>query len=436
MRIEYCEIAVVGGGPAGMAAALAAAEQGIKDIVIIERDYDLGGILPQCVHDGFGLMVMKERLTGPEYADIFKERIQEAGVRTLLDTMVLEIEPPQASGQPFALTAVNNNLGVFKLQARAVILAMGCRERTRSQIMIPGSRPAGVYTAGTAQRLVNIEGVLPGRRAVILGSGDIGLIMARRLHLEGLEVEGVYEILPQPSGLTRNVVQCLEDYDIPLYLSHTIIAIRGNKRVEGVTVARVDENRQPIAGTEREIECDTVILSVGLIPENELSEKAGIAIDSRTAGPLVDDTMQTSIAGLFACGNVVNVYDLVDYVTLSAQAAGRGAAAYLQRAAAPGKAIPVIAGENTQFVVPQSVQVDRISDQLNLYLRVKETVRGVRVKVMAGEQLITSKRHKIVKPPEMVVIPINPKSLKDIAADTLTVSVVAVEKGKGFNADE
>lgn len=431
MNKQCCDIAVIGGGPAGMAAALAACENGAGEVTIIERDYDLGGILPQCVHDGFGLLLMKERLTGPEYAEIFKDRVQVAGISCRLDTMVLEVSPPAATGEDFVITVVNSRDGVCELSARAVILAMGCRERTRAQVMIPGSRPAGIFTAGTAQRLVNIDGVLPGTRAVILGSGDIGLIMARRLTLEGVIVEGVYEILAQPSGLTRNVVQCLEDYNIPLHLSHTITEIHGNQRVEAVTVAQVDEKRQPIAGTEYKVACDTVILSVGLIPENELSEKAGVVIDECTGGPRLDAHMQTSIPGLFACGNVVNVYDLVDYVTMSAQVAGKGAADYIK---SPGMnktgLIPVKAGENVHFVVPQLIEKEIPASELTLYLRVQSTARDVRVKVRAGKKLLASKRFKIVKPPEMVTINLKPQDLRELM-DAIVVEVVPAGSGKG-----
>ena len=419
------DVAIVGGGPAGMAAALAARENGAEKVLLIERDSDLGGILPQCIHDGFGVLVMKERLTGPEYAEHFKKQVWENSIECLYDTMVLEINAD------LNITAVNSTSGILDIKADAIVLAMGCRERTRPQIMIPGTRPAGVYTAGTAQRLVNIEGLLPGRKAVILGSGDIGLIMARRLTLEGVDVEGVYEILDRPSGLTRNVVQCLEDYSIPLYLSHTITAIHGKKRVEGVTVCPVDKEFKPIVGKERFINCDLVILSVGLIPENELSEQAGMILDKTTRGPVVDESFATSIEGIFACGNVVNVYDLVDYVTYTGQAAGRSAALFAQGKLPDKNMVKMIPGENCAFVVPQHITPERLTDGLNLYLRVSETVTGARIVVRSGKELIASKREKIVKPPEMAVVKLPREKLEHISpGQSITVDVQKIpDKG-------
>ncbi|MGE5403652.1 MAG: NAD(P)/FAD-dependent oxidoreductase [Candidatus Saccharibacteria bacterium] len=417
--MKTVDVAVVGGGPGGMAAAVAAKQAGAQKVLIIERDYDLGGILPQCIHDGFGTFVMKARLTGPEYADHFKNLVMENDIECLLNTMVLDITP---DGQ---LTMINPDQGIIEVQAGAVVLAMGCRERTRTQILIPGTRPAGVYSAGTAQRLVNIEGLMPGKKAVILGSGDIGLIMARRLTLEGVDVEGVYELLPRPSGLTRNIVQCLEDYNIPLHLSHTITYIHGKRRVEGVTINQVDENLKPIKGTERYVECDTVILSVGLIPENELSENAGIKLDDITRGPVVDENMQTSIPGIFACGNVVNVYDLVDYVTYTGEAAGRGAARYAKGELSEGKPVPTVAGKNVQFTVPQAIDPARAQETVNLYFRVRETAYNVRAIVKVGEEVIASKKERVVKPPEMVVVKLPPEKLAKIKpGDKITVDVI------------
>ncbi len=403
------DVAVIGGGPGGMAAAVAAKRAGAERVLILERDFDLGGILPQCIHDGFGTFIMRERLTGPEYADHYKALVAESGAECFLNTTVLEI------GKDRTILAVNPNKGMFKIKSRAVILAMGCREKTRFQILIPGTRPAGVYTAGAVQRLVNIDGYLPGERAVVLGSGDIGLIMARRLKLEGVEVVGVYEILPQPSGLTRNVVQCLHDYEIPLYLEHTVTAIHGKKRVEGVTVSRVDAHRKPVPGSQRFVSCDTVVLSVGLIPENELSEKIGLTMDPVTGGPLVDEWMETSNPGIFACGNVVNVYDLVDYVTYTGETAGQGAARYIKGELPDRNPVRVMAGPGIRLVVPQLVTPARIVEPLSLYLRVEKAGTNVRITVKCGDRIIARRRERAVKPPEMIRLVISPEKLKEAA---------------------
>ena len=311
---------IIGGGPAGMAAAVEARKQGIEDILILEREDSLGGILQQCIHTGFGLEIFKEELTGPEYAFKYIEMVHNMGISYLTQTTVLSISPDRV------VEAISAEKGLLRLKAKAVVLAMGCRERTRGALNIPGSRPAGIFTAGTAQKFVNMEGYLPGKKVVILGSGDIGLIMARRLTLEGAEVKMVCEIMPKPGGLTRNVVQCLYDFNIPLKLSHTVVEIHGRERLEGVTVAAVDENRKPVEGSSEYVACDTLLLSVGLIPENEITREAGIRIDPVTAGPYVDENMETSMPGVFACGNVVHVHDLVDHVTLQAELAGRSAA--------------------------------------------------------------------------------------------------------------
>lgn len=320
------EIVIIGGGPAGLAAAIAAKEAGISDVLILERDRELGGILNQCIHNGFGLHTFKEELTGPEYAARYIEKAKRLGIWYMLDTMVVSV------GKDKKITAMNREKGLFEIQPKAVVLAMGCRERSRGALNIPGYRPAGIYSAGTAQRYVNMEGRMPGKEVVILGSGDIGLIMARRMTLEGAKVKLVAEIMPKSGGLKRNIVQCLDDYGIPLKLSHTVIDIKGKERVESVTVAKVDGNRKPIPGTEEEVSCDTLLLSCGLIPENELSRGAGVEMNPDTSGPVVSETMETSIEGIFACGNVVHVHELVDYVSKEAEKAGRMAAKYVQEA--------------------------------------------------------------------------------------------------------
>ena len=376
------------------------------------------GVLPQCIHDGFGVLHFGELLTGPQYAQRYIDLLAASRVNVHLDAMVLGLNAARE------VLFTNPHEGLQTLDAKTVILAMGCRERTRSQVRVPGSRPAGVYTAGTAQRFINIEGLMIGRRAVILGSGDIGLIMARRLTLEGATVEGVYEIMPRPSGLTRNIVQCLNDYEIPLHLSTTISEIKGKKRVSSVVVQRVDEKREPIPGTEREIPCDTVILSVGLLPENELSAKAGVTLDPLTGGPLVDSQMQTSVPGIFSCGNVVHVYDLVDHVTSSAERAAAGALRYLAQDS-PVRRIPLIAGANVHHVVPHTLAWPAFERE-PITFRVRQELRKARVLLKDGETILATKRERVVKPAEMVVWTLSAKDLAKIPqnAPRLTVEVI------------
>lgn len=404
MKTRKPDCVVIGAGPAGLGAALAAREAGLRDVMLIERDVELGGILPQCIHDGFGSIVFKETLTGPQYAQRFIDRVEKTDIEVKLNTMVLELGPDRS------ITAVNAREGIMEIKPRSLVLAMGCRERTRHQILIPGYRPAGVICAGAAQRDINIEGLLPGRRVVILGSGDIGLIMARRFTLEGAEVEGVYEIMDHPGGLTRNVVQCLHDYDIPLHLSHTVTFIHGRKRVEAVTVSRVDENLKPLQGTERLVPCDTLVLSVGLIPENELSKKAGVILDPATGGPVVDERMETSVEGIFACGNVMNVFDLVDYVTHTAEVAGRAAAEYVLEGREKRPPIRVNPGRNVKFVVPQLLR--GYDHEISFYFRVQHPERAVRSRLVVGEEVLAGSRAKMVRPPEMVRVKAGPEELK------------------------
>ena len=388
------DCAVIGAGPAGLGAALAASKAGLKDVMLIERDVELGGILPQCIHDGFGSIVFKEVLTGPQYAQRYIDEVERANVGVKLNTMVLQM------GGDRRIVAVNESDGVFEIEPKSVVLAMGCRERSRHQVFIPGFRPAGVITAGAAQRDINIEGLMPGKNVVILGSGDIGLIMARRFTLEGAMVEGVYEIMDHPGGLTRNVVQCLYDFDIPLHLSHTVSFIHGRKRVEAVSVAEVDENLVPKKETERYVPCDTLCLSVGLIPENEISKRAGVDLDSITGGPFVDERMETSVDGIFACGNVVNVFDLVDYVTHSAEVAGQGAAELVLEGRERGPRVRVMPGRNVKYVVPHYVSdTDR---DIDFYFRVEHGERAVVTRVLADGKPLTTKKHKMVRPPEMI----------------------------------
>ena len=412
------DLIVIGGGPAGLAAACAAWERGLKRILIVERDRELGGILNQCIHNGFGLHHFQEELTGPEYAGRFIELLSQTGVEVRTDTMVLEVTPGKR------VCMVGKSTGYREEDAKAIVLAMGCRERTRGAIAIPGTRPAGVFTAGAAQRYVNIEGWLPGRRVVILGSGDIGLIMARRLTLEGAKVLACVEVMPYSGGLNRNIVQCLEDYGIPLYLSHTVTDIRGRNRVEGVTVSQVDEHRRPIPGTEMDFDCDTLLLSVGLIPENELTRQAGIQTDRRTNGAVVYENMETSIPGVFACGNVCHVHDLVDFVTAEAARAGKAAAACCAGSEkAPERVIELKNGNLVGYTVPQHIHADTDFKTVDVFFRVRAICGASRIVVTdsTGAEIAAFKRERMA-PGEMENIKL-PKVLLDKAQGDLTVSV-------------
>ncbi len=416
------DVVIIGSGPGGLAAAVAAKKEGAADVLVVERDVELGGILLQCIHHGFGVELLKEDLPGPMYAQRFIQEALSLGVETLADAMVLDITPARR------VYAISKWSGFVELQARAIVLAMGCRERTRAQIRLPGTRPAGVYTAGTAQRFVNVEGFMPGKRFVILGSGDIGMIMARRLTLEGAKVERVLEIMPFLTGLTRNYVQCLLDYDIPLQLSHTIKRILGKHRVEAVETVQVDEHWNPVPGSEEIIPCDTLLLSVGLIPENELSRKAGVVLDVVTGGPFVDEGMQTNVPGIFAAGNVVHVYDLVDWVTEAGFIAGRSAARFAIAERKRGaRRVKLQPGDNMRYVVPHVIDKESLveSDQ-RLQMRVIRPIEGkVWVEVLDGKNLVTRKGLRYVRPGEMVTINIPQKAYDAVQkANTLTVRVV------------
>jgi NADPH-dependent 2,4-dienoyl-CoA reductase/sulfur reductase-like enzyme len=413
--IKQFNLAIIGGGPAGMAAALQAYELGVKDIVILERDNSLGGILNQCIHNGFGLHVFKEELTGPEYALRFSEKIKETNITVMLDTMVIGAEKDKT------LYAVNPEYGFMVIKAKAVILAMGCRERPRGALRIPGSNCAGVFTAGTAQRFVNIEGILPGKKVVILGSGDIGLIMARRMTLEGIKVMGVYEIMEYPGGLTRNIVQCLDDYDIPLHLSETVVKIHGKGRITGVTTAKVDSNMKPIKGTEQYVECDTLLLSVGLIPENELSEQMGVGMYQVTGGPFVDQDLETDTEGVFACGNVLHVHDLVDYVTMEGQRAAMSAKAYLDKTLTEKKSaqkIAVVAGNGLRYVLPQHIYLKDTEEKIKIFFRSRARFREVYVRASVGDNVLTRRKLLRLIPSEMESVDIKMRDLLNTGSET------------------
>ena len=389
------DLVVVGGGPAGLAAAYEAHENGVEKILIIERDKELGGILNQCIHNGFGLHTFKEELTGPEYAGRFIDMVKGTNIEVMLDTMVLEIEGK-------IIHAINTEKGYLTIEAEAIVLAMGCRERTRGAISIPGDRPSGIFTAGAAQRFINMEGYMVGKKVVILGSGDIGLIMARRMTLEGAKVEAVVELMPYSNGLTRNIVQCLEDYGIPLYLSHTVIDVKGDGRLEKVIIAKVDENRQPIKGTEIEFDADTLLLSVGLIPENELSKNAGVELDLRTNGLVVSESMETNREGIFACGNVVHVHDLVDFVTEEAKNAGKNAAKYIKGKKRLNHFTEIKNGENISYTVPQKFEIESLDGNLNVFMRVRNVFKNKQIVVRDEEgNVIQSFKKPHVVPAEI-----------------------------------
>jgi NADPH-dependent 2,4-dienoyl-CoA reductase/sulfur reductase-like enzyme len=405
------DLVVIGGGPAGLAAAYEAYNFGIKNILIIERDKELGGILNQCIHNGFGLHTFKKELTGPEYAHKFISMITETEISILLDTMVLHI------GENKCIQAINSEQGYFTIEAAAIILAMGCRERTRGAIAIPGDRPSGIFNAGAAQRYINIEGYMPGKEVVILGSGDIGLIMARRMTLEGAKVLAVVELMPYSNGLNRNIVQCLEDYDIKLFLSHIITEIKGNRRLEEITIAKVDNNKKAIKGTEKVIKCDTLLLSVGLIPENELSYKAGIKGDSRTNGLIVNENMETSMEGVFACGNVVHVHDLVDFVTEESKHTGISAAKYLKGEIKHNNTINIINGKNINYTVPQRLSPKSVETNLIVFMRVNNIYKNKVIKVKSGKKIIAIFKREHLAPSEMEKIILNKKQLENIIDD-------------------
>lgn len=417
------ELIVIGGGPAGLAAAVAAHEKGITDILIIERDQKLGGILNQCIHNGFGLHYFKEELTGPEYAARFINMVQEANIEVLLDTMVLEVTENKE------VHIVNKEQGYQILTAKALVFAMGCRERTRGAIGIAGSRPAGVFTAGTAQRYVNMEGYLVGKKVIILGSGDIGLIMARRMTLEGADVLACIEVMPYSGGLTRNIVQCLDDYGIPLLLTHTITEIRGKNRVEQVVVSKVDEKRQPISGTEQTFDCDTILLSVGLIPENELSRDAHLDLDSKTNGPFVFENMETSVPGIFACGNVVHVHDLVDFVTAESIKAGTSAATYiLEQEKETTQYLTIKNGDHVTYVVPQKIRADNIDRRTEFFFRVNKVFDDSQILIKSKGEVLAKQKKSYIVPGEMEKMKLSKKVLDKVTNGELEICVEEVAK--------
>lgn len=412
---KYVDILIVGAGPAGLAAAIAAKEDGIENLLVLEREHEPGGILRQCIHNGFGLHRFKEELTGPEYAQRDVDKARELGIEIQCDTTVLSIDGDHT------VTCVSSSHGVEVIEAKAIILAMGCRERPRGALGTPGTRCAGIYSAGTAQKFVNLEGYMPGKRVVILGSGDIGLIMARRMTLQGAKVLACVELMPFSSGLNRNIVQCLNDYNIPLYLSHTVVDIKGRERLTGVTVAKVDENRRPIPGSEIEFDCDTLLLSVGLIPENELSQGAGVALSPVTSGAVVDDSLQTSVPGVFACGNVLHVHDLVDHVSNESFKAGHAAAAYVRGTLASCEEIAVKDGDGVRGTVPQRIRKG-VQEAVDLMFRPSGVFRHATCIVTCGEREIARKKAMIFTPGEMAVVTLKPEIVASLDGD-VTVTI-------------
>ncbi len=406
------DLVIIGGGPAGMSAAIAAYESGIKDILILERDEALGGILRQCIHNGFGLHKFGEELTGPEYAYKYEKRVNELGIPVKLNTMVLSLTENKI------ITATNETDGIFQIEAKAVILAMGCRERSKGALNIAGTRPSGIYSAGCAQKLVNMKGFLPGKEVVILGSGDIGLIMARRMTLEGARVKAVLELMPYSGGLLRNIEQCLNDFDIPLLLSHTVVEIHGKERLEGVTIARVDENRRPIEESREYIPCDTLLLSVGLIPENELTRGAGIEIDPITSGAVVDQNRQTSIPGIFSCGNVLHVHDLVDYVSEEAEIAGKSAADYINKREKNIISVKVLTDGIIRYTVPEVITEQK---DVTLYFRVSVVLKNIRIDIKKDGIPVASKKLRRAAPGEMENIKICEKDIEGAKEISLEV---------------